>query len=169
MSLRSLPRPITAKTIAGRDARRALFDAKTQERAGQRVTVIGLGALPITQTAYIPYIVEKGESMLGRFEERVLLTLVNAKGEATTTEIYEALADKLGRVSLGAIYTTLDRMGEKKFVTRRKGEPLPEKGGKARFYYKITTGGRSALIETQNIQQALSGWPSKSIARFTAS
>jgi PadR family transcriptional regulator, regulatory protein PadR len=87
--------------------------------------------------------------MIGRFEEAVLLALVNAKGELTIAEIYEVLADKLRRVSFGAIYTTLDRMGEKKFITRRKGAPLPERGGKARFYYKITGIGRAALIETQ--------------------
>ena len=80
--------------------------------------------------------------MLGRFEEAVLLALMNATGEATIADIYEALADKLKRVSLGAIYTTLDRMIEKKFVTRRKGEALPERGGKARYYYAITSGGR---------------------------
>jgi len=94
--------------------------------------------------------------LLGRFEEAVLLALMNATGEATIADIYEALADKLKRVSLGAIYTTLDRMIEKKFVTRRKGEALPERGGKARYYYAITSGGRAAVIEAQSTMEALS-------------
>lgn len=89
--------------------------------------------------------------MLGRFEEAVLMVLVSAKGDMTIAEIYEVLADKLLRVSFGAIYTTLDRMGEKKFITRRKGTPLAERGGKARYYYKISTIGRAALVETQQI------------------
>ena len=76
--------------------------------------------------------------MLGRFEEAVLVALINAKDEATTADVYEALADKLPRrVSFGAIYTTLDRMLDKKFVEVRKGEPLPERGGKARNYYRV--------------------------------
>lgn len=101
--------------------------------------------------------------MLGRFEEPVLLALINAKGELTIAEIYEVLADKVKRVSFGAIYTTLDRMAEKKFITRRKGAPLPERGGKARYYYKITNIGRAALIETQ---QTTSSWAdSFSVAR----
>jgi DNA-binding PadR family transcriptional regulator len=89
--------------------------------------------------------------MLGRFEEAVLMALVSAKGDITIAEIYEILADKLKRVSFGAIYTTLDRMGEKKFITRRKGTPLPERGGKARYYYNITNIGRAALVETHQM------------------
>jgi PadR family transcriptional regulator, regulatory protein PadR len=93
--------------------------------------------------------------VLGRFEEAVLIALINAKGEATTADIYESLADKLKRVSLGAIYTTLDRMVDKRFVEVRKGEPLPERGGKARNFYRITSGGRAAVIEAQRETSAL--------------
>jgi PadR family transcriptional regulator PadR len=93
--------------------------------------------------------------MLGRFEEAILLVLIGANGEATTAEIYEALCEKLKRVSFGAIYTTLDRMGDKKLVARRKGEPLKHRGGKARYYYKITSGGRAAVIESQKLT---AGW-----------
>ncbi len=89
--------------------------------------------------------------MLGRFEEAILLVLIGAKGEATTAGIYEVLSEKLKKVSFGAIYTTLDRMEDKKFVTRRKGEPLAHRGGKARYYYKITNGGRTAVIESQKL------------------
>lgn len=94
--------------------------------------------------------------MLGQFEEAVLVALINAKDEATTADVYEALADKLPRrVSFGAIYTTLDRMLDKKFVEVRKGEPLPERGGKARNYYRVTSGGRAAVIEAQRTTSAL--------------
>lgn len=88
--------------------------------------------------------------MLGRFEESILLALLAAPGEATTTDVYDALVKRLKHVSPGAIYTALDRMIAKKFVSRRKGDPLPERGGKARYYYKITKSGRTALIEAQN-------------------
>jgi PadR family transcriptional regulator, regulatory protein PadR len=89
--------------------------------------------------------------MLGRFEEAILLVLTGAKGEATTAEIYEVLSGKPKKVSFGAIYTTLDRMEDKNFVTRRKGEPLAHRGGKARYYYKITSDGRAAVIESQKL------------------
>jgi PadR family transcriptional regulator, regulatory protein PadR len=96
--------------------------------------------------------------MLGRFEEAILLALLSAKGELTTAEIYNALAEKLKRVSPGAVYTTLGRMQTKKFVTRRRGDVVHERGGKARYYYRITGSGRAALIEAQEISTAF-GWP----------
>jgi PadR family transcriptional regulator PadR len=108
------------------------------------------------QPSYIPHNVEKEDfAVLGRFEEAVLMALINAKGEVTTAEVYEGLADKLKRVSFGAIYTTLDRMVDKKFVAVRKGKPLPERGGKARNYYRVTSGGRAAVIEAQRTTSAL--------------
>jgi DNA-binding PadR family transcriptional regulator len=95
--------------------------------------------------------------LLSPLHQHVLLAMIDAKGEVTTTGIYEALAARLKRVSLGAIYVTLDRLIEKKFITRRRGEPLPERGGKARYYYKITNSGRAAVIETQ---KAITSWGS---------
>jgi PadR family transcriptional regulator, regulatory protein PadR len=93
--------------------------------------------------------------MIGPFEEAILTVLIKANGEATTVDVYDALVGKLRRVSLGAIYTTLDRMREKKFIERRKGEPLPERGGKSRYYYKITNAGRAAVIDSRQIIAAI--------------
>lgn len=93
--------------------------------------------------------------MLGRFEEAVLLALINAQGEATISDVYKILATRLKRVSFGAIYTTLDRMLNKKFVEVRKGEPLAERGGKARNYSRITSGGRTAVLETHHMVESL--------------
>jgi len=55
-------------------------------------------------------------------------------------------------------------MGKKNFVTRRKGKPLPERGGKARYYYKITSKGRAAVIEARRSTAAFgaaSGGPGR--------
>lgn len=93
--------------------------------------------------------------MLGRFEEAVPVALINAKDEATTADIYESLADNLQWVSFGAIYTTLYRMVDKKLVEVRKGEPLAERGGKTRNDYRVTSGGRAAVIEVQRTTSAL--------------
>jgi PadR family transcriptional regulator, regulatory protein PadR len=100
--------------------------------------------------------------MLGRFEESVLLALINAKGEATIADVYETLADHKMARSFGAIYTVLDRMIAKKFVTRRKGDPIAERGGKARYFYKITGGGRAAVHEAQ---KAAAVWGGGALSR----
>jgi DNA-binding PadR family transcriptional regulator len=93
--------------------------------------------------------------MIGRFEEAILSALLAAKGEATTNDIFDALQGKYAPLSLGALFVVLDRMGKKELVSRRKGDPLPQRGGKARLYYKITTNGRAALIDAQQTTATL--------------
>lgn len=103
--------------------------------------------------------------MIGRSQETILVVLRSFKGgEATTTDIYEALADKMIAASLGTIYVTLDRMIKRKFIARRRGEPLPERGGKARYYYKITNSGRAALIEAQKATTTLNSFTAEKLA-----
>ena len=93
--------------------------------------------------------------MIGRFEEALLLVLISAGKEVTSPQIQKVLADKIGLSELGAINTALGRMAEKKFVTRRKGDPLPRRGGRARNYYTITSLGHAAVDEVRSIRKAL--------------
>lgn len=96
--------------------------------------------------------------MLGQFEEQILMALVAAKGEASTTDICDIYEKSVGKEpSYGALYTCLDRMLDKKYVTRRKGEPEAKRGGKARFFYTITGGGRQALMGSASRYEALRG------------
>ncbi len=93
---------------------------------------------------------------MGRVEEAILLVLQAEKGgELTTADISQILCDKVFAISLGTIYPTLDRAVKKQFISRRKGEPLPERGGKARVYYKITNKGRAALAEAGRSSAAM--------------
>jgi predicted transcriptional regulator len=87
--------------------------------------------------------------MLGRFEETVLMALLYIERPATIAQICTALADRKLPRTFGSIYTVLDRMIEKKLVTRRKGEPTLQPGGRAKYLYKITSGGRVAINKAQ--------------------
>ena len=92
--------------------------------------------------------------MLGNFEEAVLMALLHVKGQATIADICDALADHEMPRPFVAIYAALDRMLQKKFVTRHKGDPRPERGGKARYQYKITSGGRAAIVKARRARAA---------------
>jgi DNA-binding PadR family transcriptional regulator len=92
---------------------------------------------------------------LGALQQTLLTVLACAKGERTTFEIYKALLGKYEPLTAPAIFITLDRMYNRGLVTRRKGDPLPERGGKARLYYKITRAGRAALREAENTHAAV--------------
>ncbi len=45
------------------------------------------------------------------------------------------------RVSLGSVYATLDRLEDKGLVTSFVGEPTPERGGRAKRHFEITSQG----------------------------
>jgi DNA-binding PadR family transcriptional regulator len=53
-------------------------------------------------------------------------------------------------VSPGAIYTALDRLERRGLVRSRLGEPTPQRGGKRKRYYQITTRGSQAVARAHH-------------------
>jgi PadR family transcriptional regulator PadR len=53
------------------------------------------------------------------------------------------------RVSVGSLYLTLERLESQGFVTSRLGVPTPERGGRAKTYFRITGRGLKAVRQTQ--------------------
>ena len=90
---------------------------------------------------------------LGGFEFLVLLALIRLGDEAYGVPISEAIEESSGReVAIGSVYITLDRLEQKGFVTSRLGEPTPERGGRAKTYFRITAKG---LREVRQAQRTL--------------
>lgn len=89
----------------------------------------------------------KGE-YLGDFEQLILTALMllgeNAYG-MTIHERVEQLAAGLRVVSLGAVYTTLDRLEQKGYVRSWFGGATEERGGRSKRFFKITGSGELAL------------------------
>jgi len=94
---------------------------------------------------------------LGEFEQLLLLSLLQLGDDAYTVTIRRTIEDQAGRsVSPGAIYTALERLERRGFVTSRFGEPTPERGGKRKKFYRIEAAGRAALRDAQDVQRRLS-------------
>ena len=79
--------------------------------------------------------------MLGEFEYLLITATVrlgeNAYGAAIRRMIHEA-----GRAtSIGALYTTLDRLEQKGLVKTWMGEATPEQGGRAKRIVAVTKEG----------------------------
>jgi DNA-binding PadR family transcriptional regulator len=88
-------------------------------------------------------------SHLGEFEQHVLAALLRLRDNAYGVTIRREIAERTGRdVAIGAVYATLDRLERKGFVSSRAGEPTPERGGRAKRYFKIEGPGVSALDES---------------------
>ena len=99
---------------------------------------------------------------LGDFEQLVMLALMRlgpgAYGMTVRREL-EEIADR--RVSLGAIYATLDRLEGKGLVTSLLGGPGPERRGRAKRFFKVKAPGvqalRSSLASTDRMRRGVEG------------
>jgi PadR family transcriptional regulator PadR len=52
-------------------------------------------------------------------------------------------------VALGSIYAALDRLEQKGFVSSTLGESTPERGGRAKRYFRVTSRGTRQVQATQ--------------------
>jgi PadR family transcriptional regulator PadR len=92
-------------------------------------------------------------AFLGEFEQMVLLAVLQAGPEAYAIPIHDELRRRAKRrVALGAVYMTLDRLEKKGLLTSTLSAPLPERGGRARRYYRVT---KPAIVALQASRRAL--------------
>ncbi len=88
--------------------------------------------------------------LLGVLEQLVLLAVVRLGDNAYGMTVRREIAARTGRnLSLGAVYTTLDRLERKGYVRSVAGRPTAEREGRGRRLFRIEASGNEAL------QQAL--------------
>ncbi|MBN1271789.1 MAG: helix-turn-helix transcriptional regulator [Candidatus Aminicenantes bacterium] len=91
--------------------------------------------------------------LLTRSEEYVLLAVRKLKGNAYTLSILQELSNMTGYTwQVGAVYVPLEKLWKKGYLTRKKGDPSPERGGRSKFLYNLTRDGIKALQEIRDIQ-----------------
>ena len=83
---------------------------------------------------------------LGEFEQLVLLAILQLEDEGFALSILRELDRRAGRrVSRGALYKTLERLEEKKYVEWQVEEATPGRGGHPRRRFTVTREGVAAL------------------------
>lgn len=83
---------------------------------------------------------------LGEFEQLVLLAVLSLGDQAYAVPVRREIQRVARRpASRGAIYITLDRLEQKGLLTSVVGEPTPERGGRARRFYRATPMAVAAL------------------------
>jgi PadR family transcriptional regulator, regulatory protein PadR len=102
--------------------------------------------------------VAKGE-FLGEFEHVVLLAVLRLADAAYGMSVRREIAERTGRdVSIGAVYATLDRLATKGLVTSALSDPTPERGGRAKRSFRLTSAGIDAVNRTrQELENMLEG------------
>jgi PadR family transcriptional regulator, regulatory protein PadR len=91
-------------------------------------------------------------SYLGEFELMVILTLIQLGDDAYGVPISRELEKRRGRgVSVGSVYAALERLEQKGLVSSSLGDPTPERGGKAKRYFRVTKDGLRQVHSTRQV------------------
>jgi len=91
-----------------------------------------------------------GDSGLGRFEHLLLLAVARLGDNAYGMTIRQELAEHTGReIAVGAIYTALARLETRGFVKSKLGDPTPERGGRAKRFYRVLPAGTKAVAKAE--------------------
>ena len=91
----------------------------------------------------------------GQFEQLVLAAILSLRENAYGVTIH-AKVEELARpkkVSLGAVYVTLDRLEDKGFISSWLSDPTKERGGRAKRCYRLEALGERALQESAATSQ----------------
>ena len=102
---------------------------------------------------FFTYIEDMGEhTYLGEFELMLLLTIIRLGDAAYGVPLSRELAQQRGRdIPVGSVYAALDRLEAKGFIASYLGESTPERGGRAKRYFRVTRQGLRAVHETRRV------------------
>jgi len=89
---------------------------------------------------------------LGEFELMILLAVISLGDDAYGVPISRAIEKHRGwEVAVGSVYAALERLEGKGLIESELGDPTPERGGKARRYFRITREGLRQVHETRRV------------------
>jgi len=90
--------------------------------------------------------------LLGELEQVVLLAVVRLGTAAYAVSIRDEIRERTGiDLSRGTIYVSLDRLERKGLLESWFADPTPERGGKAKRYFRATPAALRALAESRDV------------------
>lgn len=93
-----------------------------------------------------------GRGYLGELELMLLLAVIHLGDDAYGVPIARHLEMERGRsVSVGSVYAALERLEGKGLITSSLGDPTPERGGKAKRFFRVTKEGLRQAQETRRV------------------
>lgn len=89
-------------------------------------------------------------------ETAILLAILrlgkSAYGVAIKEDISKVIAKK---ISYGTLYSYLDQLFRKGFISKSIGDPTPERGGRRKIFYRLTKKGIRALESAYRLQKMI--------------
>jgi DNA-binding PadR family transcriptional regulator len=102
---------------------------------------------------------------LGEFEYLMLTAVARLGDGAYGVAIRQEIEDATGHpCSLGALYTTIDRLESKGLIRTSMGDPTPQRGGRPKRMVRITAKGTQAASDFYNAVMRVSrgvAWSTK--------
>ncbi len=94
--------------------------------------------------------------LLSRTEELLLNCILRLQENAYAFMIREKLKEITDKTwAFGAIFISLDRLEKKGYVESFLGNETPERGGRKKRFYKVTSHGLKTLAEIRKIDQVM--------------
>jgi PadR family transcriptional regulator PadR len=108
------------------------------------------------------------DGLLGAFEELVLLAVGRGRGSGYGMTVRREIEDRTGRdVTIGAVYSTLDRLEAKGLVESRFGAADDDsRSGRARRHFALRPEGVQALARAREVRDGL--WEGVDLADLAA-
>ena len=89
---------------------------------------------------------------LGDLEHLVLLAILRLGPDAYGIPILDEVSARSGReVSRATVYVALKRLEQKGLLSSRLGDSTPERGGRAKRFFKLKPSGLKALRESREM------------------
>ena len=93
---------------------------------------------------------------LSVLEQLVLSAIIALGEEAYSMAIRKKVREIANKMIMyGTLYNVMDQLLRKGYVTKSKGDIIPERRGRRRMYYKPTTQGTEALLKARDLHEAI--------------
>lgn len=94
--------------------------------------------------------------LLSRPEEIFLLAIWKLQDDAYAVTIRDQVRKLTGKTwSFGAVFITLERLTNKRYLRSRLSSPTKKRGGRSKRLYSLTNEGKKALMEIRKLQESI--------------
>ena len=94
--------------------------------------------------------------ILSRSDEILMLAILRLKDDAYGVTIIKEVRKRTEKkLTFGSLWVSLDILHKRGLVQKRMADPTPERGGRSKIYYMVTSDGIEALEHAREFQKQI--------------
>ena len=114
--------------------------------------------LILAQVGFVLQYRSMANPIFGSLELAILLAVSRLGEAAYGLTVRDDISARTGHdYSVGAVYTTLQRLEEKRLVSSRISDPVPTRGGRSRREFRVTAAGEKVLRDARRVAASVWG------------